>query len=86
MPNTPVLNVIIRSKEKVLYDDSAYAVTSINDKGTFDILPKHENFITLIKGSITIHVTPKEKIQFQIENGLARVIENKVDIYVNFRD
>jgi len=85
MPDSPTLTVTIRNKDKTLFKGQAYAITSINDKGIFDILPEHENFITLIRDRITIHTTPKEKMEIQIENGIARVSENKVNMYVNFK-
>ena len=85
MTDIPNLTVVMRNKDKVLYSGNAYAVTSINDRGIFDILPQHENFISLIKEKVTIHLTPKEKKQIQIENGIVRVIGDKVHIYVNFK-
>ncbi|MBI4089079.1 MAG: hypothetical protein HY424_00020 [Candidatus Levybacteria bacterium] len=85
MTSTPNLTVVIRNKDKVLYSGNPYAVTSINDKGIFDILPEHENFISLIKEKVTIHQTLKDKQEIQIENGIVRVIQDKVYIYVNFR-
>jgi len=85
MPNTSVLTVVVKNKDKVLYSGQAYAVTSINDSGPFDILAQHENFIALIKDKVTIHVTPKEKQEIQIENGIIRAYRDKVYIYINFK-
>lgn len=85
MLNTSLLTVVIRNKDKVLYDGQAYAITAINDKGPFDILTQHENFITLIKEKIIIRATPKEMQEIQIENGVLRVYEDKVYIYINFK-
>lgn len=85
MLKTSILTVIIRNKDKVLYSGQAYAVTAVNDKGIFDILAQHESFISLIKDKVTIHTTPKEKKEIQIENGILRVYKDKVYIYVNFK-
>jgi len=85
MLKTSVLTVVIRNKDKVLYSGQAYALTAINDKGTFDVLAEHESFISLIKNKITIHTTPTEKKEIQIENGIVRVYKDKVYIYVNFK-
>lgn len=84
MPNTS-LSVIIRNKDKVLYSGNPFAVTSFNDKGVFDILPQHQNFISLIKEKVTIRQTQKESQEIMIENGIVRVYEDKVYIYVNFK-
>ena len=79
------LTVVVRNREKVLYSGQAQAVTSINEKGTFDVLPRHENFITLIKDKVIIHPTLRENKEIQIENGIVRVYKDKVYVYVNFK-
>lgn len=79
------LTIVVRNREKVLYSGQAAAVTSVNDKGIFDVLPQHENFITLIKEKVVIHPTLKENKEIQIENGIVRVYKDKVYVYVNFK-
>lgn len=79
------LTVVVRNKDKVLYNGQAAAITSINDKGIFDVLPQHASFITLIKEKVIIHPTLKENKEIQIENGILRVYKDKVYIYVNFK-
>jgi len=78
------LTVVVRNKDKILYSGQAYAVTAVNEKGPFDVLAEHENFISLIKDKVIIRATPKESMEIQIENGIARVYRDKVYIYVNF--
>jgi len=84
MANSSGIIVVIRSKEKVLFSGQAQAVSSINDKGPFDVLAQHENFISLIKDKIVVHITPTEQQEIKIENGIVRVYGDKVFIYVNF--
>ena len=79
------LTVVVRNKDKVLYSGQAYAVTAVNEKGNFDILAEHENFITIIKEKVIIHPTLKENKEIQIENGIIRVYKDKVYVYVNFK-
>ncbi len=85
MDNSPNLTVVVRNKDKVLYNGQAFAVSSVNDRGIFDILPSHENFISLIKEKVIIHKTQKDEEEIQIENGIARVYKDKVYVYVNFK-
>lgn len=85
MPTIPNLKVIARNRESVLFEGEALSITSNNDRGIFDILPEHENFITLIKEKVIIRTAQKETKEIQIDNGIARVFENKVNIYVNFK-
>ncbi len=85
MPNISNLSVVIRNRDKILFNGNAYAVTSTNDKGVFDILSQHENFISILKEKVIIHLTQKESQEIQIDNGVIRVYKDKVQIYINFK-
>ena len=76
------LTVSIKSKNKNLYEGSVTTLTSKNDRGVFDILSFHTNFITLIREYIIIDKgLPTEK-GFNFEKGVLYVLSNKVEIYV----
>ena len=85
MVNPSTLAVIVRNKDKVLYSGQAYAVTSYNDKGVFDVLPQHENFITLIKEKVIVRKTQKDEKEIKIENGIVKVYKDNIYVYVNFK-
>ena len=76
------LQVKIRSRSKVLFDGIAYAVSSTNDIGPFDILSEHANFVTVVKGFLTVHKNLQNKENFEIERGILRVRENLVEVFV----
>ena len=76
------LEVTIEDTGTVLYEGPAYAVSSTNERGPFDILPYHNNFIALVQKYITIHKTKDEKIDLQIESGVLRQHQNKVQVFV----
>ena len=76
------LNLTVRNRQAILFDGEIAAVTSKNDKGIFDVLPEHENFISIIKESVIIRRKRKEKQEIKIENGVLRVYKNKVDIFI----
>lgn len=77
-----LLDLVIRNKLGTIYDDKVEAVSSKNDKGIFDVLPEHENFISVIKENIVIHKKINENQEMKIENGILRVYKNKVNIYI----
>lgn len=77
-----LLDLVIRNKQGVLFSGKAEAVSSKNDKGIFDILPQHENFISIIKENIVIHKKINENQEMKIENGILRAYKNKVNIYI----
>lgn len=73
---------MVRNPEKVIYDGTAWAISSVNDRGIFDILPEHINFITMIKDSLTIHKPDRTIQEYKIRTGLMRVSSNTIEIYV----
>lgn len=77
------LAVFIRSRKKTFYDGPAYSVTSYNDKGIFDVLPQHSNFISLIKDRIVVRDVQNKKQEFKIESGVMRVNQNDVDVFLD---
>jgi F0F1-type ATP synthase epsilon subunit len=79
--NTP-LQVTLRSKEKLLYRGVAVTVSSENERGPFDILSGHANFISLIHAYVIVdHGLPTEQ-SFQMEKGIMYVASNKIEVYV----
>lgn len=85
MPDNNIsINVVVRNRENILFQDKVAAVTSYNDKGIFDILPEHENFISLIKQRVVLHKTRNENLEIKIDNGVVRVYKDNVFFYINF--
>lgn len=44
----PLMRVKVHSARKIFFDEDAASVSAVNTTGTFDILPHHHNFITLL--------------------------------------
>ena len=40
--------LLVKSREGILYQGEVESMTSFNEKGEFDILSRHANFISLI--------------------------------------
>jgi len=79
--DTTPLDVYIRSRNKVFYRGIANTLTSKNDKGEFDVLKMHANFITLIKEFVTIDKGLPTEQRIPLDKGVLSVLENKVDVY-----
>jgi len=85
MPSiNPTINVVVRNRNTVLFQDKVSSVTSYNDRGVFDILPEHISFISIIKDSVVIHKSNNESQEIKINNGVVRVYKNNVFFYINF--
>lgn len=74
--------LIVRSRQKTLFQGEVKSISSTNDKGNFDVLPGHANFITLIKKAITLVPTNGEKQQIDVNNGVLRIFKNTASIYI----
>lgn len=82
----PKFHLKVASREGVVYEGNVDSVTSYNEKGKFDILASHANFISLIKKGLTIRdsaVVSKEAVkEISFNTALLRVRENKVEVYL----
>ena len=78
----PKIHVTIKNRESTFYDGDVSAISSYNDVGLFDILPMHENFISLIKDKVILHKEDAQK-EFKIDKGVLKVRDNKVNIYLD---
>ncbi|MFZ5425321.1 MAG: hypothetical protein ACOZAO_06010 [Patescibacteria group bacterium] len=81
--NVDFLEVIIRNRKKVFYDGQARSVSSYNDKGIFDILPLHANFISLIKDKIFLVTPDNQTEEISIDTGVLRTTLNGIEIYLD---
>ncbi len=74
--------LVIRRKEKVLFEGEVRALTTYNERGVFDVLYEHANFISIINKNCLIHKTDGTTSEVKIEEGILRVHENKATVYL----
>jgi len=73
----------IISPQSVLYEGQAFAVSSTNSMGPFDILAEHADFITIIENQTIIVRKPnKEKLTFTNPLSIIYTQNNHCTIYV----
>jgi hypothetical protein len=76
------LSITIRNTHALLFKGRAFSVSSINEKGPFDVLPFHSNFISLITDKIIIVTENHESKEFKLkEKAIINVEENSIQIY-----
>ena len=80
--NNNLLTVSVKGPKTELFNGRAFSITSINNKGKFDILPFHINFITLIKEYVIIREENKKEVTFPLDSGVLKVNEDKVKILI----
>lgn len=79
--NEPKIHLIIKDKGKIYYEGDIFALSTYNERGLFDVLPYHENFISLIKNKIILHNNGRAK-EMKIDYGLLKTDGNKVSVYL----
>ncbi len=80
------LSLLVRDREKKIFEGVIESLTGVNEEGKFDILTKDSNFITLLNQ--TLVVRPKGGGAFEeieVSNGVMRVQENKVEVFVGIK-
>ncbi len=82
MSDNSFLRVVIKNKENQTTEEDVKALSSVNERGPFDILPLHENFISIIREKITFHKKDGSKKEIQLERGVLKITKNEVSIYL----
>lgn len=77
------LTVNIRTARKSIYKGTASSVTSTNDKGEFDILSQHANFISLVRGYIILNKNTTQEKKYAISTGIVKAEKNTVDVFLD---
>ncbi len=80
------LNVLVIHPERVIFEGKVRAITGRNDKGSFDVLPLHTNFVSIIKDKVTIVELNGQKREIPIEEAIMKVYENKVWVFVGIKE
>lgn len=75
------IKILLKNPEAVLFEGTANSLTSYNTNGLFDVLPFHENFISIIQKEVVIH-TEKESKSFPVDIGVMKVASNEISIFL----
>ena len=79
------LTLTVRAREQLLYSGPVNSITSFNDKGKFDVLELHANFISIIKNILIIREINGNTREIKLEGGIMRVVKDKVDVYLGVK-
>ena len=74
--------LLVRDRQKVLYEGKVSAVTTRNESGLLDILPEHIHFIALIKDFVHLIKADGTEQKIPIDTGVVKVYENEVRVYL----
>ena len=76
--------LVVKNRDKTVFEGEVDTISCYNKKGTFDILPEHANFISIIEKTLLIRQKGSTK-EIEAQNGLIKVKENKIYIYLGIK-
>lgn len=76
------LFITVKSPDNTVFTGEAVALSSLNDVGPFDVLPRHENFISILSTKIVIYFEKNQKQEFQIQKGIIKARQNVVQVFL----
>ncbi len=79
----PIMELKVYSAFKSYFDDMAYSVSAVNHTGPFDILPRHHNFMTLIKSGEIKVTAPSGDQTITVNQGLMHVKADRVVVFLD---
>jgi len=82
---TQTIPLTIKSRDEIVYQGDAIAISGTNGKGPFDILANHGNFISVVNGKLSVLTPNRETQEINVDEGVLRVFENKVEVFLGVR-
>ena len=79
------LHLTIRTREAIVKDVDIKNLSSKNEKGLFDILDQHAHFISIVKEKILIRYPDGRQEEVAIDQGVLKVRENQIDVYLGIK-
>lgn len=84
MENSNSLIITIKRRDGILVQgDDFFALSSTNERGVFDILPQHANFITMVKEKVILHKKDGTKQEIPLKSGVLHVTNNVIEVYID---
>lgn len=81
----PKLFLKIITRQGVLFDKEITSLSSSNDKGPFDVLRNHTQFISIIKDKITIKNLDGTVQEIAVNNAVMRVKSGLVQVFLGIK-
>jgi F0F1-type ATP synthase epsilon subunit len=81
--STELLHVKVHSPFQIYFDRDALSISAVNDTGSFDVLPRHHNFITLLNPCELIIRTSDGAQRIRIARGIMHVKTNQVMVFLD---
>ncbi len=75
--------VKVYSPFKVYFEGPALALSAVNASGPFDILAKHEDFLSILVPCMVVIQTPSGNHQIPLQKGIVQVNKDQLWLFAN---
>ncbi|MEK7526187.1 MAG: hypothetical protein AAB546_01765 [Patescibacteria group bacterium] len=79
------LQLTVRDRTTTLFNGEIKNLSSVNEKGKFDILGEHANFISIVKEKLIVRLLDGKQQEIPIDQGVLKVRENKIVIFLGIK-
>ena len=76
------LYLIIKNRDKVLFEGNINYMSSYNELGRFDVLKGHANFISLLSDKVIYEDVTGKVSTITLKDGIIKVDSNNVKVYL----
>ncbi len=77
-----LIDLIIIDTNKTIYQGRVKTISSLDEKGRFDILPFHAHFIALINKTVVVVEENGVEKTFTITDGILKILDNNAKIFL----
>lgn len=74
--------ILIRDKERVLYNGQALSLTTWNSKGIMDVLPGHSHLVSIIEKQLDIIKNDGNTLSVPVTKAILKVFQGEVRVYL----
>lgn len=71
-------------KKHLAFSGKVRSLSSVNSEGNFDILPLHENFVSIVNGLVIIIDENGKSREINVEKALVEASDNIVKVFVDY--
>lgn len=79
---TETFKLTVRDRSGLLFSGDVLAVSSYNDKGPFDVLAQHGNFIAVIEKRLTLRLADGKTKEIPVDKGVMHVKQGEVNVFM----
>jgi F0F1-type ATP synthase epsilon subunit len=81
-PAKKTFHVTVLDNEETVFDDEVVTLSSTNQRGNFDILSLHSNFITIIQKELILRQEDKTTKRIKINQAVMQCLNHSVKIFL----